>query len=74
MGASAKPGDWSLRVLLPRPAEIRLIRDGRELARSSGAELEHATGGEPGVYRVTALLERRGRDRTWVISNPVYLR
>jgi hypothetical protein len=30
--------------------------------------------GEPGVYRVEACLERHGRMRTWILSNPVYLR
>jgi hypothetical protein len=28
----------------------------------------------PGVYRVEARLPYRGRDRTWILSNPIYLR
>ncbi|MFL5886929.1 MAG: CehA/McbA family metallohydrolase [Thermoleophilaceae bacterium] len=74
MGAQIEPGEWTLRATVPRPAELRLFRDGVEIAREYGAELSHPTGSEPGVYRVTAVLERRGRDRTWVISNPVYSR
>jgi hypothetical protein len=74
MGTADRAGDWRLRAQLPRPAEIRLIRDGHEIKRESGTELEYKTAGEPGVYRVTAILEHRGRDRTWIISNPIYLR
>jgi hypothetical protein len=74
MGAEAAAGDWTLRASLPRPADLRLVRDGAEVARASGAtELSHAADG-PGVYRVEARLRAHGRERTWVLSNPVYLR
>ena len=29
---------------------------------------------QPGVYRVEALRDAKGRERTWILSNPVYLR
>jgi hypothetical protein len=29
---------------------------------------------EPGVYRVEAYRRAKGRERTWIISNPIYLR
>jgi hypothetical protein len=74
MGTEDHAGDWRLRAQLPRHAEIRLIRDGSEIKRESGTELEYQTSGQPGVYRVTAILEHRGRDRTWILSNPIYLR
>jgi hypothetical protein len=74
MGTEDRAGEWRLKVQLPRPAEMRLIHDGGEIVRESGTELDYPTAGEPGVYRVTALLERRGRDRTWIVSNPIYLR
>jgi hypothetical protein len=73
MGAQDAAGDWRLTVRLPRPAQIRLIRDGREIAREDAADLEYDTAGGAGVYRVTAVLEHRGRDRTWIVSNPVYV-
>ncbi|MEA2400493.1 MAG: hypothetical protein QOK00_896, partial [Thermoleophilaceae bacterium] len=28
----------------------------------------------PGVYRVEALRRSHGRERTWILSNPIYLR
>jgi hypothetical protein len=28
----------------------------------------------PGVYRVEAYRDTHGRARTWVLSNPIYLR
>ncbi len=71
--APAHSGDWDLHVSLPRRAQMRLLRDGRELARSAGQALvERAPG--PGVYRVEARLEAFGAQRTWILSNPIYLR
>jgi hypothetical protein len=29
---------------------------------------------DPGVYRAEAHRRSRGRERTWIVSNPVYLR
>ena len=74
MGAEAPAGDWVLRASVPRPAQLRLRRDSNEVASALGGEVAHPAGGEAGVYRVTATLEHRGRDRTWIVSNPIYLR
>jgi hypothetical protein len=74
MGAEAPRGDWTLRATVPRPAKLRLLRDGSEAASALGGEIELPAAGEAGVYRVTATLEHRGRDRTWILSNPIYLR
>ncbi len=63
----------ALRAELPRPAEVRLLRDGREVARTHGTRLEHEAA-EPGVYRIEAYLHSHGRSRTWILSNPIYLR
>jgi hypothetical protein len=62
MGEKAPAGDWTLRVELPAEAEVRYFRDGER------TETQEANG--PGVYRAEA---HRG-DKTWVISNPIYLR
>jgi hypothetical protein len=63
-----------LRVELPRAARVRLLRDGIEVAGAGSATvLEHETDG-PGVYRVEAYLRTHGRKRTWILSNPIYLR
>jgi hypothetical protein len=73
MGAEASAGDWTLHARLPFRAEIRLIRDGEEIERTVGSALEVKAKGE-GVYRVEAWLEALGRPRTWILSNPIYLR
>jgi hypothetical protein len=73
MGAEATAGDWTLRARLPRPAELRLLRDGVQVASVQGATLDVAVSA-PGVYRVEARLPYRGRTLTWIVSNPVYLR
>ena len=73
MGAEAPFADQELHVELPRPAEVRLLRDGHEVAAGQGPALSHRAEG-PGVYRVEAYLETYGQRRTWILSNPVYLR
>jgi hypothetical protein len=55
-----------LRTRVPRPAELRLLRNGDEVARAVGAELDHAVD-EPGSYRVEARLD----GRLWILSNPI---
>jgi hypothetical protein len=59
-----------LEVRLPRPAAVRLLRDGEVVASADdSAELDH----DPvtaGVYRV----EARIGGRLWILSNAVYLR
>jgi hypothetical protein len=69
MGAEADFEGQTLRATAPRPAHLRLIKDGSEIASREGSELEHRAT-EPGVYRVEAHLG----DRTWILSNPIYLR
>ena len=73
MGAEAAFEGQTLRATTPRPATLRLLRDGEEVAAARGAELEHAAT-EPGAYRIEARLAAHGRERTWILSNPVYLR
>jgi hypothetical protein len=69
MGAEAPFAGQTLSATTPRPARLRLIRNGREIAAAEGSALEHEAA-EPGVYRVEAHLH----DRTWILSNPIYLR
>jgi hypothetical protein len=62
----------TLRVRLPREARIRLLRDGEEVTSASGNTLDHAVDGG-GAYRVEAYLHAYGRERTWILSNPLYV-
>ena len=57
----------------PARRPLRLLRDGQELADAEGTSLD-AEVEEPGVYRAEALRQAKGRERTWILSNPVYLR
>ena len=73
MGGETAAGRYDLHVSLPRPARVRLLRDGQEVTRSEAPALAHRVS-EPGVYRVEARLEAHGAERTWILSNPIYLR
>jgi hypothetical protein len=73
MGAEAPAGKRRLRASTPAEARLRLLRDGEEIATATGRSLE-AEVEEPGVYRVEALKRSRGKERTWILSNPIYLR
>ena len=73
MGGERPAGDWTLHATAPRPAQLRIVREGEVLASARGARLEYRVD-EPGVYRCEARLHAHGLDRTWVVTNPVYLR
>ena len=62
-----------LSVRVPRPARIRLVRNGEEIATAEGENLEHPVE-QAGVYRAEAYLHKHGRERTWILSNPIYAR
>lgn len=78
-GQKAMMGDslaWSgsamLQAVSPRRARIRLLRNGRSIAETTGrALLKHIT--EPGIYRVEAYRRRWGQWRGWVFTNPIYI-
>lgn len=73
MGAERRAGKWTLRATTPEAAELVLLCDGVPVARARRRDLEHAADG-PGVYRLEAHREFRGRVRPWIYSNPIYLR
>jgi hypothetical protein len=73
MGEELPAGPRTLRARVPRAAALTLLRDGAPIATAHGTEIS-ADVEEPGVYRLEATLPYHGRDRAWIISNPVYLR
>jgi hypothetical protein len=73
MGEMADPGGWTLHARAPIDARWRLRRDGELIAETTGPRLS-APADDAGVYRVEALRRARGRERTWIVSNPVYLK
>jgi hypothetical protein len=68
-GGESHAGRATLRVLLPRPAALTLIRDGRAIHEAHAAHIDLDVD-RPGVYR----LEARVDGRLWLLSNPIHLR
>jgi len=61
-----------LRVRLPHPGRVRIIRNGALFHQTTGTDLT-AVVREPGVYRAEAALRVFGRWRPWIFSNPIYV-
>lgn len=60
-------------VETPARGHIRLLRDGRTVARAVGRKL-HFTTAEAGAYRVEAYRAFRGERRGWIFSGPIAVR
>lgn len=74
MGAEAPVGPgWELHARVPIPARLRLVHAGVVVDEAEGTGLHHHAE-KPGAYRVEARLDRKGAERTWILSNPIYLR
>jgi hypothetical protein len=73
MGSEGQAGDWTLRARLPFQGRIRLIRNGQQIRVTTASSLDLDVH-QPGVYRVEAQLHSLRRLRTWILSNPIYLR
>lgn len=74
MGDEAKFEEGaSLRMKVPAPTEVRILRDGKPWKRRDALDWTVAADG-PGVYRVEVWTHQRGKDWPWVYSNPIYLR
>lgn len=65
--------DLVLRVALPQAARLRLLRNGEVVERAEGDDVCWAVP-SPGVYRVEAQLEVKGKWRPWIYANPIYVR
>ena len=65
--------DARFEIMIPGPAECRLIRNGQMIKRWSGQQrIEHSCS-EPGTYRVECRIRFRGKMRGWIFSNPIYV-
>ena len=69
MGGEAELDGQTLVATVPRPAHLRLVRNGEPIAEREGSEIQHEAK-EPGAYRIEAHLGQR----SWILSNPIYLR
>jgi hypothetical protein len=60
-------------ISLPIPAEIRLIKNGNEIFRSTNKDHLAYPLVEPGAYRVECFLNYLSKRRGWIFSNPIYV-
>lgn len=63
----------TLQIRLPRPAECRLIKDGKLLKTWEKRETCTHITTEPGIYRVEVYLDYLGQRRGWIFSNPIFV-
>jgi hypothetical protein len=63
----------TLQAHLPQRADIRLLRNGSVLKTWQDAQAFVYTSPDPGIYRVEASIYYKGRARTWIISNPIFV-
>ena len=63
----------TLTISVPKRAEIRLLHDGKEIHRWDHHETAVHTVNKPGVYRAEAYLRYKGKLRSWIFSNPIYI-
>jgi hypothetical protein len=77
MGESINLGVGSVSLLVTTPAlpgvDIRLLRNGHEVARSAASSLRYTTS-DPGVYRCEVYRNLAGHHRAWIFTNPIYVR
>jgi len=67
-------GGVTLQAHLPKPAEIRLLKDGKIIGIWKDSQACAYSASEPGVYRVEAWRNYLGLKRGWIFSNPIYVR
>lgn len=71
-------GEVRLRVRTPVKSRVVFLRDGRAVHEAKDTESAELTVSEPGAWRVEVYLDQLGdfigRDRPWIITNPVYVR
>lgn len=67
-------GGVTLQAHLPKPAEIRMIKDGKLIGKWKEAYAATHIATEPGVYRVEVWRNYLGRKRGWIFTNPIYVR
>ena len=74
MGETIRLGHGvTLQALAPARARIRLVCCGEIIAEERQTEnLTHVVR-EPGPYRVEVWRSYRGRERMWILSNPIYV-
>ncbi|MDD4240150.1 MAG: CehA/McbA family metallohydrolase [Smithellaceae bacterium] len=65
-------GSARLSVSCPVSAQIRIIRNGREVHRTAAERLSLPVE-KTGVYRAEVFLKKMGKFRPWIFSNPIFI-
>lgn len=63
----------TLQVFAPSRAHIKIIYNGQVLAEESNVENLTLVVREPGAYRAEVWRPYAGRERAWILSNPIYV-
>lgn len=63
----------TFQIFAPLRCRIRLLCDGEILSTWYDSDQVTYTSNQPGAYRVEAYLPFEGQERTWVLSNPIYV-
>lgn len=75
MGDTAKSRfGITLQVRVPNRADIRLLHNGEEFKVWENVDAAVQLVKEPGTYRVEVYRQFEDERRTWIISNPIYIR
>jgi hypothetical protein len=69
----SRTGATKFEVQTPHSGDVRLLRNGRVIARARGKYLQHTTA-DPGVYRVEVYRTYRLGRRGWIFSSPIYVK
>lgn len=67
-------GGLKLHAQFPVACQTRLLRNGVQVAESTGKNHTEFVVTEPGVYRIEAWLTVDGEPRPWIFANPIYVR
>ncbi len=63
----------TLQTLAPERSHFKIIHNGKVVAEESWRENLTYTAQAPGAYRVEVWREFKGRERAWILSNPIYI-
>ena len=74
MGESIRLGHGvTLQTLAPGRGRIRIVRHGEVVAEERKVENLTYVARAPGAYRVEVWREYHGKERCWILSNPIYV-
>jgi hypothetical protein len=64
----------TLQIVIPQRGVCSLIHNGKEINSWKDKKFISQIVTEPGVYRVEVKIEYLGKTRSWIYSNPIYIR